>query len=459
MGALELRFRAGTIELRGLDEDAEAPWVPSADWLWDRRSACWRAPASAYARAILALRKAAIEIDDQARAYEVTAFAEAVWREPRPYQEEAFLAWKKAGRRAVVVLPTGAGKTHVAVMAMADARRSTLVLVPTLDLLRQWRGLLAASFGMSIGALGGGEHRVESITVATYDSAYAHMEHLGARFGFLVFDEVHHLPSDSFAMAAKQSLAPFRLGLTATPERSDGREGDYPDLVGPIAYRRDIVELSGEFLADYDVERIEVELTPAERERYDEERALYRNFISEERIPIGAPDGWSQFLQAVARSPAGRRAFEGYLASRQIAFAASAKLSFLEHLLDRHRHHRAIVFSQDAATTYAVSRRFLIPAITHETKQAERAHILEGLASGVFSAVATAKVLNEGVDVPDANVAIVLSGSGSVREHVQRLGRVLRKREGKRAVLYELVTAGTSETRTSERRREHSAYR
>ncbi len=456
MDSLVLRFRAGTLELTGLGLDAEPP---TSSWRWDVRSASWRAPAMAYAETVLAFRGRETEFEDEARSYEVTAFAEVVHREPRPYQREAFVAWKKSSRKAVVVLPTGAGKTHLAVMAIADARRSALVIVPTLDLLRQWRGLLAASFRVPVGAIGGGEHVIEALTVSTYDSAYAHMEHLGGRFGFLVFDEVHHLPSESYALAARQSIAPFRLGLTATPERADGREAAYPELVGPVRYRRDIVELSGEFLADYDVERVEVDLAPDERERYDEGRRLFREFVSEERIGLGGPDGWSRFLQAAARSTRGRRAFEGYLASKQIAFAARAKLEFLEHLLDRHRHDRAIVFSQDAATTYAVSRRFLIPAITHETKPAERAHVLEGLAAGTFSAVATAKVLNEGVDVPDANVAIILSGSGSVREHVQRLGRVLRKKEGKRAVLYELVTAGTAETKTSERRRDHSAYR
>ena len=100
-----------------------------------------------------------------------------------------------------------------------------------------------------------------------------------------------------------------------------------------------------------------------------------------------------------------------------------------------------------------------MPVITHQTKVRERSAILAGLSSGELGAVVTSKVLNEGVDVPDANVAVVISGSGSVREHVQRLGRILRKREGKRAVLYELVTAATSEEHTSERRREHGAYR
>ncbi|HMJ12320.1 MAG TPA: helicase-related protein, partial [Polyangiaceae bacterium] len=120
---------------------------------------------------------------------------------------------------------------------------------------------------------------------------------------------------------------------------------------------------------------------------------------------------------------------------------------------------RALIFTQDNATAYAISRRFLIPVITHQTKISERSEILERFSAGEYRAVVTSKVLNEGVDVPDANVAVVISGSGSVREHVQRLGRILRAREGKRALLYELVSAGTSEKNTSERRREHDAYR
>jgi len=129
------------------------------------------------------------------------------------------------------------------------------------------------------------------------------------------------------------------------------------------------------------------------------------------------------------------------------------------HLLSLHASDRSILFTQDNRTAYDISRLFLVPAITHQTKVTERSRILAGLAEGTYRAVVTSKVLNEGVDVPDANVAIIVSGSGSVREHVQRLGRVLRKRGDKRAVLYELVTADTSETFTSQRRREHSAYR
>ena len=150
---------------------------------------------------------------------------------------------------------------------------------------------------------------------------------------------------------------------------------------------------------------------------------------------------------------------QAYRRQRELAFSAPMKLDYDEHLLDLHRYDRCIVFTQDNATAYRVSARFLVPAITHRTKIKERSEILEGLVAGGYGAVVTSKVLNEGVDVPDANVAIVLSGSGSVREHVQRLGRVLRKKGDKRAILYELVTAGTAETGTSERRREHVAYR
>ncbi len=134
-------------------------------------------------------------------------------------------------------------------------------------------------------------------------------------------------------------------------------------------------------------------------------------------------------------------------------------MAYVEHLLQEHRRDRTIVFTQENRAAYDVARRFLVPVITHQTKVTERSEILEGFRAGRYSTIATSKVLNEGVDIQEANVAIVLSGSGSVREHVQRLGRVLRKREGKHAVLYEIVTNKTTEAQTSERRRDHDAYR
>lgn len=449
-----LRFVAGTIEVRDLARDAAPPGCA-----WDPRTACHRAPAIAYADLVRWLHRAGIAYEDQARRYEELAHGARVHREPRPYQRAALDAWRARKGRGVVVLPTGAGKTHLAVMAIDDKRRSTLVVAPTLDLVRQWYDLLRTTFGVPIGVVGGGSHDVRPITVTTYDSAYLHVEHLGDRFGLLVFDEAHHLPGATYALSARLALAPFRLGLTATPERNDGRDADLDELVGPIVYRQDITDLTGAFLAEYETETIVVDLSPEERAEYERERGIYRGFVSQNGIRMASPTGWSDFVMLSARSAEGRRAMQAYRRQRELAFTAPAKLEYLEHLLHVHRNDRALLFTQDNATAYAISRRFLVPAITHQTKVKERSEILAGIADGTYGAVVTSKVLNEGVDVPDANVAIVISGSGSVREHVQRLGRVLRKKGDKRAVLYELVTAATTETMTSERRREHVAYR
>lgn len=454
--ALTLTFVAGTLELRGLPQ--HSPVVP-AGCLWDPRAACHRAPALAYADLLRALVRQQFTVEDSARAYLALETGLRIRREPRPYQTEALQAWLARGSRGLVILPTGAGKSQLACMAIDAKRRSTLVIAPTLDLVRQWYDLLRTSFATEVGVIGGGEYDLRPLTVTTYDSAYLHMENLGARFGLIVFDEVHHLPSAAYASAARFAIAPFRLGLTATPERSDGREAGLTELVGAIAYRKEIVDLAGGFLAEYDTERIEVELSPGERTDYDDSRAIYRSFVESHGIRMSSPRGWADFIMQSARSVEGRAAMAAYRRQRELAFCAPAKLDFVEHLLARHAGQRTLLFTQDNATCYAVSRRFLIPAITHQTKIKERSALLAGLADGSYGALVTSKVLNEGVDIPAASVAIVISGSGSVREHVQRLGRILRKQGDKRALLYELVTADTNETFTSERRREHVAYR
>jgi superfamily II DNA or RNA helicase len=451
-----LSFAQGTLVLRGLPRDS-----PGCDGLllWDRRSQCHRGRACDYAAVVRSLRAADVDFEDTARGYEALTIETCVYREPRPYQSEAIAAWNAAQGRGVVVLPTGAGKSHVATMAMRSKKRSTLVVVPTLDLVRQWFDLLRHTFDADVGIVGGGEHTVRPLTVTTYDSAYLHMEHLGARFGLVVFDECHHLPGASYRLAAEQCLAPFRLGLSATPERADGLESQLESLVGPNVYEKRIVELSGRYLADYETERIEVDLSAAERAEYASERGLYTAFVRSQGIAMGSPQGFSNFIMRASRTLEGQRALTAYRRQREIAFAAPRKLDVLGDLLQEHCSEKTLIFTQDNRTAYAVARRFLVPIITHQTKVRERSEVLAEFASGAYTALVTSKVLNEGVDVPDASVAVVLSGSGSVREHVQRLGRILRPKNDKRAVLYELVTRGTGETRTSERRRAHDAYR
>jgi superfamily II DNA or RNA helicase len=318
---------------------------------------------------------------------------------------------------------------------------------------------LSNAFQAAVGLMGGGSYDLQPLTVTTYDSAYIHLERWGNRYGLLIFDECHHLPGPTYMAAAVGSLAPFRLGLTATPERADGQEVLLPELIGPVVYRREIKQLSGEFLAEYRTRQLWVDLSPEEQERYQKARQQYRTFVEEKNIVMGGPHGWQRFIQETYRSREGRAAFLAYREQKQLALAAPAKLNKLHELLERHRGDRVLIFTYDNATVYLIARRFLVPAITHQTKTKERRQMLARFHSGEYPVIVTSQVLNEGVDVPAANVGIVLSGTGSIREHVQRLGRLLRKQGDKQAILYEVVTRGTAEEFTSDRRRQHHAYR
>jgi superfamily II DNA or RNA helicase len=441
-----------------LDDDLVADgFVPDP-----RAAGRLRAPAIVYRRAVGILFKAGVSLDDEARAYEPLELTKPKRsRVPYPHQAEALEAWIRSGRRGVVVLPTGSGKSYVAEMAIAQVARSTLVVAPTIDLMNQWVGLLEEAFGSElVGHIGGGGYEVRPITVTTYDSAYIHMEHLGARFGMLVFDECHHLPGASYSQAALMAIAPFRLGLTATPERNDGGHHRLDELVGPLVYRKRISELAGEYLAEYEVVRLRVGLTEDERQRYEAARREYRSFVAFHRIRVSSPQGWGQFIMLSSRSRVGRSAWSAWREQRRIGLQCEAKREVLQRLLVQHGNEQVIIFTVDNDTVYDLSRRHLMPAITHQTKGAERRQILEAFNAGELHAIVTSKVLNEGVDMPAASVGVVLSGSSSVREHVQRLGRILRRQgPDKRAVLYEVVTADTGEEHVSERRRDHGAYR
>jgi superfamily II DNA or RNA helicase len=224
-------------------------------------------------------------------------------------------------------------------------------------------------------------------------------------------------------------------------------------------YRREIKQLAGEFLAEYRTKQIYVDLSPEDQESYRRVREQYRSFVEARGIGMGGPHGWQRFIQESYRSHEGRAAFLAYREQKRLAQAAPAKLQRLKDLLEQHRDDRVLIFTYDNATVYLIARRFLVPAITHQTKTRERRLILQRFHSGEYPIVVTSQVLNEGVDIPAANVGIILSGTGSVREHVQRLGRLLRKQGDKQAILYEVVTRATAEEFTSDRRRQHHAYR
>ena len=451
---MRLQFDDGTLILRDVEDKRAVP----PQFAWDGRVGLWRAQAHRYRRIKEHFERAGTEYGNTAPRYRRLRLEFRSEHEPHSHQVEALDAWRTRGRRGVVVLPTGTGKSHLALMAISDVARSTLVIAPTIDLMNQWYDLLTEAFGREIGLLGGGYHEVLDITATTYNSAYMHMDRYGNTFGFLIFDEVHHLPGESYSHAAEMALAPYRLGLTATPERADGRHVLLDDLVGPIAYERGIREMAGEYLSEYSTERMEVAMVAEEMTEYRTARAAFTAFLEEKHLKLGGADGWRKFVYLSSRSSEGRRAMLAYRQYRRIALGTTAKLRVLEELLKRHPRDRMLIFTADNETVYTISRTFLIPAITHQTKTKERKEILEKFNLGDYLALVTSKVLNEGVNIPEANVAVVLSGSGSIREHVQRLGRILRRREGKQAVLYEVISKGTVEAQISERRRRHDAY-
>jgi superfamily II DNA or RNA helicase len=452
---IHLAFEGGTLVVTGgaPDQLAALPYCK-----YDPRASVYRAEGRAYRPLVEHLRQHQTPYKDEARHYQLTPWPLRVSRNPFPHQSEAVAVWQQQGSRGVVVLPTGTGKTFVAVLAIHHTGRPALVVTPTIDLMTQWYSELRLAFDVPIGLLGGGYHDIQPLTVTTYDSAHMHVERWGHRFGLLIFDECHHLPGASYMAAAVGAIAPYRLGLTATPERTDGQEALFDSLIGPIVYRREIRELSGDFLADYQTQRLYVELTEDEAMAYQQARDHYRQFCSERGISMAGPQGWQRFIQETSRSREGRAAFQAYREQRRLALAAPAKLHLLEKLLETHRRDRVLIFTYDNATVYQIARQYLAPAITHQTKTKERKHILDGFQSGAYSVIVTSRVLNEGVDVPAANVGIVLSGTSTVTEHVQRLGRLLRKHADKRALLIEVVTRGTVEEYITERRRQHHAY-
>ncbi len=455
MAPVELFFDRGTLLLKNLPKALQKIFTQLK---WDDRVLLYRAPAHRYYDIAIYLHKENIPFLDNAKNFEPTYFHLAQRITPRNYQQEALNHWLEVGKRGVVTLPTGAGKTMLAMLCISRTSRPTLVHVPTIDLMQQWYGLLEQFFGMRVGRVGGGYKDWEPLTVSTYDSALLHVEYYGNRYGLLIFDECHHLPGDQFKYAALASMAPFRLGLTATPERSDGKESILYKICGPLVYQVHIDELEGRALAPYRVQTIEIDLSTSELEEYQRLRNIFVNFIRRERIRFDEPNGWQNFLFKSSRSLDGRKAFQAYLAQKKLSQAAGTKLQQVWQLLLQHIDDRVILFTQDNEMAYKIGREFLLPVLTHHTKSIERDQLLKKFREGIYPTLVTSKVLNEGVDVPEANVAIVVSGSGSTREHVQRLGRILRARPKKEAVLYELVSRGTSELYVNQRRRRHRAY-
>lgn len=446
-----LKFDRGTLILH--PPPRGKAWVDYATW--DDRIERFRIPAMQYRQLVETLQQAGTAFTDEAKAFAPIDLNPTFAKQPYPHQQEALAAWIAAGRRGVVVLPTAAGKTYLAQLAMQATPRSTLITVPTLDLMHQWYAHLVAAFpDVEVGLLGGGSRDRTPILVATYDSAAIHAESLGNQYGLLVCDECHHLPSDFNRVIAEYAIAPYRLGLTATPDRSDGRHEDLDLLLGAVVYYRTAEELAGHALAHHEVVQIKVSLSQQERDRYNALIDTRNRFLQESNIWLGSIQGWQRFVQASARSKVGRRAMLAHREARAIALGTEGKLRVLADVLAEHHPEQTLIFTNDNATVYRISQNFLIPALTHQTPVKERHQILQNFRDGTYKTIAASHVLNEGVDVPEASIAVLLSGSGSTREYIQRLGRVLRRGDSqKRAILYEVVAEETAEEGVSRRRR------
>jgi len=462
---MRVKFDGGTVLLEGEGAGEIAPSLPGIKW--DARVGAYRAPGYVWPRIREVLVRQAGQAPDGVRpagqvpdGVRPTGQVTSGWTRPelRPYQEAALLAWQLARCRGLVALPTGSGKTHVALAAMAETRLPTLCLVPTRVLLHQWHQAIAGCFAGPVGRLGDGIRDIQPITITTFESAYRTMNRLGNRFGLLVVDEAHHFGMGVRDEALEMSVAGARIGLTATMPGQGPHRERLEDLIGPVVYELTIGDLSGRFLAPFELVTLHVDLTPAERLAHDSRMAEFRGaYAAFRRLAPGAP--WDAFCRHAMQSAAGRRALAAWREARRLIGYTSGKRSVLADLLARHADARVLVFTGENDSAYAIARDHLIMPVTCDIGRVERDEVLGRFRRGELRALVSARVLNEGIDVPDADVAIVVSGAMGEREHVQRVGRVLRPAPGKRAVVYELVARGTSEPAALRRRRRSLAPR
>ena len=372
----------------------------------------------------------------------------------RDYQRQALSCWIGAKMRGCVVLPTGAGKTMIGMGAIDAVDSATLVIVPTIDLMEQWTNNLSKFYKhINIGNLGGGYDNLQFITVATYDSAYLRASAIGNRFLLIIFDEVHHLAAPGYRTIAEQMASPYRLGLTATIVREDGRHSDLRNLVGETVFQISPALLAAkQHLAPYKIETRQVQMLHDEVRKYNKSIAEYEEYLRQ--LGVKYPIAFQKLILLSGKNKLARQAMLARKKAAYIALNSKSKLQEIRRILQQNRGTKTIIFTQHNRLVYEVSNTFLIPYITYKTAKAERTDVLDRFRSGKYGAIVTSKVLDEGLDVPDAELGIIVSGTGSRREFVQRLGRLLRPRSdaNKNAKLIEIVSAKTTEINTSAKR-------
>ncbi len=450
-----LSYRLGLAVLRGISADAAPPWL-----VYDPRLDALVAPGHRFSE----LRAWAADYGVADEGSVAGDFDAPLLdpRDPRPYQREAVDRWRASGAQGRSCSRPGPARPSSRCLAIDALRAGTCVVAPTRALVAQWFTQLADAFGVDrVGAYYGDEKEVRALTVTTYHSAFQLMERWGAQFPLLILDEVHHLADTSEGEATawhdhlRIAPSPYRLGLTAT--YPDGRDTELRRLVGPVSYRRTIGEMTDAELARYAIVRRYVRLTPGEEARYQALTDVYERHLASagyrDRAPTPA-DAWRMFAASARRSPPARRALRAFHERERVVRLAAGKLREAERILRAHPAEQAVVFCGGTDAAESVSRELAIPMMTASTPASERHALLGALARGDVRAVASVRVLDEGWDVPGAKLGIVLGDStrGSGRQHVQRLGRLLRRQGDAVASLYEIVAAGTYEFFASQKR-------
>jgi len=334
----------------------------------------------------------------------------------RPYQEQAVeQLWH--GGSGVVVLPCGAGKTLVGAATMARAEATTLILVTNTVSARQWKSELLRRTSLTeeeIGEYSGATKEIRPVTIATYQvmttrrkGVYRHLELFDARdWGLVIYDEVHLLPAPIFRMTADLQ-ARRRIGLTATLIREDGREGDVFSLIGPKRYDAPWKDIEAQgYIAP--AECIEVRVSLAESERF-----VYATAEAEDRYRLAA--------------------------------SCAAKTRVVDQILATHHGEPTLVIGQYLDQLDELAEHLGAPMIKGETPVKERQRLYDAFRSGEISLLVVSKVANFSVDLPEATIAVQVSGTfGSRQEEAQRLGRLLRpKEDGRTARFYSVVSRDT----------------
>ncbi len=370
----------------------------------------------------------------------------------RPYQEEALSKWLET-KRGIIALPTGAGKTIIAIAAITLLGVRTLIVTFTKDQMFQWRDMFLKYTDITYDKIGlyyGDEKRLGPITITTYQTAYRHVARISPMFTLLVIDEVHHLPADKFKYIALNTIAPYRLGLSATVVREDGRHEELFPLMGGIVYWKNASELALEgYLANYVIRTVYVDLTREEKKQLRELIVLYRKFARGRKF---------QEILAAARKgdESAINALKIHSRIKQIVQKSREKIKAVEKIVNRElsRGSKIIIFTQYVDQAKEIAERLNALLLIGEMNSLERKKTLEKFRNTSKGVLVVTTVGDEGLDIPDANIGIIVTGTGSRRQFIQRLGRLLRRGEGKEtAILYEIITRGSSEEYQAKKRK------